>query len=237
MTTVNNKRIGSAKFNLPTRARELKNKTLFDEFVFWYALPRPEKIEQGIETQKQFAEYNKISERTLSLWTDRPEFMPAVKAYWKKWGKYRTPTVVAAIYKSSIGGGKEAPQAQKLWMQVIEDFTEKTENTEVKKVELGIGDIRYMIEQLPENLKQKHYGFLRELTEDIVAHRNARDSESNDWDARPENTIQDEADNDAQDISYKESSDVVAKSYKASIRADMVGNVSESDHQSAARWW
>lgn len=237
MTTKNNKSIRSINVNTPTRARGLKNKSLFEEFILWYALPRIEKINIGLETQKQFAEHNKVSERTLCLWTDRPEFIPAVKALWKKWGRGRTPTIVEAIYTSATSGGKEAPQAQKLWMQVIEDFTEKTENTEVKKVELGIGDIRFMIEQLPEELKQKHYGYLRELTEDIVAHRNARDSESNDWDARPENAIQDEADNDAQNISYTQQPNAVAKSYKASIRTDMVWDVSESDHQSAARWW
>lgn len=237
MVTNNNKITNSNNFQFPTHARGLKNKTLFDEFIFWYALPKPEKINLGIETQRQFGEYNNISERTLTTWIDRPEFMPAVKALWKKWGKFRTPTVVAAIYKSAVGGGKEAPQAQKLWMQVIEDFTEKTENTETKKVELGIGDIRFMIEQLPEELRKKHYGHLRELTEDIVAYRDARDTESDDWDARPEIAIQDEANNDAQDIPNKESSNAVAKSHKASIRADMVGPISESNHQSAERWW
>lgn len=237
MTTNNNKITNSDNFQFPSRARGLKNKTLFDEFIFWYALPKPEKINLGIETQRQFADYNKISERTLTTWIDRPEFMPAVKALWKKWGKFRTPTVVAAIYKSAVGGGKEAPQAQKLWMQVIEDFTEKTENTETKKVELGIGDIRYMIEQLPEELRKKHYGYLREITEDIVAYRNAREDEGDNWNERPPLAIPDEADNDAQSIPDTQRPDVVARRYTKSVCTDMVGIIPENNHQSAERWW
>jgi hypothetical protein len=141
----------------------------------------------GIETQKQFSEYNKISEQTLSNWADRPEFMPRVKSLWKKWGQGRTPTVIAAIYKSATSGGKEAPQAQKLWMQVIEDFSERTRAiTDTKKVELGVGDIRYLIEQLPEELKEKHYGYLRELTEDINSARNAGEIDDETWYEQPE---------------------------------------------------
>jgi hypothetical protein len=197
MTTINNKNETSTKADFPTRARQI-NRPFFDEFVFWYALPKPEKIRMGIETQKDFASYNHCSEDTLTRWTDRPEFMPAVKALWKKWGKGRTPSIVQAIYNSAVSGGKEAPQAQKLWMQVIEDFNEKQSVTVTneKKVVLGVGDIRYAIEQLPEPLRTKHYGYLRELAEDLVRVRNARDISDDSWNERPPETTLDEASDD-----------------------------------------
>ncbi len=163
----------STNFNFPSRARGLKNETLFDEFVFWYALPRPEKIKLGIETQKDFAEHNHISEHTLSVWIDRTEFIQRVKSLWKKWGKGRTPNIIQAIYNSAVGGGKEAPQAQRLWMQAIEDFSEKTKNTGTRKVEIGPRDIRAIIEALPEQHHEKFYGYIREIIEVANSERTA----------------------------------------------------------------
>jgi len=242
MATDKDKKLTSLNFRSSTRGRDdvqTRNKSAFEEFIIWYALPRPQKIKLGIETQKDFAEYNHITERTLTNWIDRPEFMPRVRALWKKWGQGRTPTVIQAIYNSAVGGGKEAPQAQKLWMQVIEDFSEKQDVkvTEEKKVVLSVNDIRYAIEQLPEPMRTKCYGYLREITEDIIAIRNSRDIEDDDWNERPTQAISIETDNDAQDVRYIESTNEVAKSDTPSVCRDMVNAVSKSHNQSAERWW
>lgn len=207
---------------------------IYREFILWTAMPYKEKERLGLETQEAFIAYYKIGANTPTRWKHRPDFEGRVDAILKMWSTDKTPDVVHSIYRSAVKGN---PMSQMLWLQYFKKFNPKKEDTDEKKVVLGINDIRYAIEQLPENLKKKHYGYLRELTEDIAACRNARDIEDDVWYARPETTISDEADNDAQDIPNKESSNAVAKSHKASIRADMVGPISESNHQSAERWW
>jgi hypothetical protein len=123
-------------------------------------------------------------------------------------------------------------------MQVIEDFSEKTEVTEIKKVELGVGDIRFAIEQLPEQLKQKHYGYLQELAEDISAVRDARDITDDDWNERPPQTLPDEANNDAQNIRDVEARpNEVARRDTSRLSKDLEWATQSCDYQSTERWW
>ena len=245
MTKKSEKNLTLTNLNSATRGRQLKFKSVFNEFIVWYALPRPEKINLGIETQKDFADYHSISEQTLVAWTDRPEFLPAVKRLWKKWGQGRTPNIVQAIYNSSVGGGKEAPQAQKLWMQVIEDFTEKKDGTEISEKEAGganIGDLKRLVDILPEELRQKHYGYIRELIGDIESFRNARESEVDDWDKRPPQTVPDETNNTPPALPSDERANEVAVGYKERIRKDLVTEtnrptrIPQNNYKGTERW-
>lgn len=207
---------------------------IYREFVLWTAMPYKEKERLGLETQEAFIAYYKIGANTPTRWKQRPDFEGRVDAILKMWSTDKTPDVVHSIYRSAVKGN---PMSQMLWLQYFKKFNPKKEDTDEKKVVLTPADIRHMIEILPDELKQKHYGYLRELGEDIVAYRNARGDTDDDWDSRPEETVPDEADNDAQDISYEEQSDAVAKSYTPSVCADMVYEVPARDNQSTSRWW
>jgi hypothetical protein len=127
-------------------------------------------------------------------------------------------------------------------MQLFEGFTEKTESTEIKKVEVGVNDIRFLIDALPEPLKSKHYGNLRELLDDASSVRNARSVESDRWNERPAQTISDETDNDAQNVPG-DRANAVAIRHQESVSGYMgdgrerQSKASEGDYQSTERWW
>ena len=220
---------------IKTNILQPSKRTLYQEFILWIAMPHEEKMKLGIEWQKDFAEYYKVREETLSKWKQRVDFEDRVDEIIKVWSNEKTPAVVHSIYRSALKGNA---MSQMLWLQYFKKFNPKQNaEEENKKVVLAVSDIRYSIEQLPENLKQKHYGYLRELAEDLIAVRNIGDIEDDRWNARPALAISNETDNDAQDIRDIEHKDALAKGHTTSVCADMVGQVSESDNQSASRWW
>ena len=49
-------------------------RSIYNEFILWTAMPHPEKVRLGIETQGQFSEQYKINEDTLTNWKKRPDF-------------------------------------------------------------------------------------------------------------------------------------------------------------------
>lgn len=210
----------------------------YQEFILWFALPVFEKIRLGLETQKAFAAYHKVTERTVINWKHRRDFMVQVKALRDEWGKERTGDVIAAMYKSALSGGREAPQAQKLWFQVIEGWQEKTESELTVKTELTVNDIRFVIDGLPEELRMKHYGYLRELNDDaaMVASKGIIDVEYLERRPSAEDAVREEADSDARDVS-DEAGDEVAQSYSVSLRCDVEWEVQPNYYQGAARWW
>lgn len=156
---------------------------IYREFILWTALPYKEKIALGIETQGQFAEYYKVHINTTTAWKQRPEFEARVDEILKIWSNERTPEVIHAIYRTAVKGN---PMSQLLWLQYFKRFNpKKEEDTGKKGPVLSVGDIRYMIEILPDELKQKHYGYLRELTEDVSAFRNAGGVSDEVWYEKP----------------------------------------------------
>jgi hypothetical protein len=213
-----------------------KNAATYDEFILWFALPRHEKIKMGLETQEQFAEYHGLHRETVGDWKKRRDFLPRLKELRDMWGKERTQDVIAAIYFTAISKGVGAPASQKLWMQVIEGWSEKTEVQLTKKVELGVSDIRFIIEQLPDQLKAKFYGYLREIFDTAQSLRHAGqlpDRASTDTDAAQ--PLPREADQHAQELP-KQKGNEVAESYPRRLRGDMEWQALTFHHQSAARW-
>lgn len=205
---------------------------IYREFILWTAMPNSEKIKLGIERQEDFCEYYKIGHNTPTRWKERADFESRVDAILKMWSTDKTPDVVHSIYRSAVKGN---PMSQMLWLQYFKKFNPRAEPEEEKKVVLSPADIRYAIEQLPEQLRQKHYGYLRELTEDISAIRNAKLIEDDHWNARPEETVPVETDSDAQNISSN-GTNAVAPRYPTSVCADLVRKASESDYKSASGW-
>jgi len=209
-------------------------RSLYTEFILWTAMPQKERENLGIEWQQDFAEYYKVDESTLWRWKQRADFEERVDAILKMWSTDKTPAVVHAIYRSAIKGN---PFSQQLWLQYFKKFNPKAIPEENKQKVLSPGDIRYMVEQLPEQLKEKHYGYLRELAEDIAAVRNARGIADDDWNERPATTVPDEADRDASDVPNEERSDDMAKGDTRCAWTDLVRHVSQNNNQSAERWW
>jgi len=211
----------------------------YNEFILWTAMPFSEKRAMGIERQGQFAEYYHVSEDTLTNWKKRADFEDRVDAILKIWATDKTPDVIHSIYKTAVKGN---PLSQMLWLQYFKKFNPKKIEDDTPKVVLSPADIRHMIEQLLDQLKEKHYGYLRELAEDVVAWRDARDSEINNWHERPTTTVPDETDNDAQSIQVT-GADAVAYRHTESLCSNMgthtprTARASESDNKSTAWRW
>ena len=197
----------------------------------------------GIETQGSFAAWQSLSERTLNRWKERADFLPNVKNIRDKWAQERGGDVAAAIYQTAMKGN---PLAQKLWMQVYEGFSEKSEIAVTKKIEIGVNDIRFLIEALPEPLKSKHYANLRELLDDSAAFANARnidpealrdaqDTESGGGTEVAEDGVCRPPDNDAQDIPEPATNEMAARNTPG-VCEHMERQAYTYNNQSAA-WW
>lgn len=183
--------------NISKNLRLYRN-NVYTEFVRWTALPEHERVNTGIKTQGDFAAKYQVSESTLSLWKRRSDFEPRVDELLHHWAIGKTPSVINGMYRSAVKGN---PMSQALWLQYFKKFNPKASGEEEgAKVVLGVGDIRHLIEQLPEDLKQKHYGYLRELAEDFGRIRNSQPAERSDWAERPAEPISESTDGDAQSL-------------------------------------
>lgn len=99
---------------------DIVKKDVFNEFVEWAALPSPLREP---EYQKDFAEKWGVQSITLSRWKKRQDFWEAVAATRLMWAKDKTPDVIHALYKNAAKTGSAAEV--KLWLQAIEDWSEK----------------------------------------------------------------------------------------------------------------
>ena len=207
--------------NIPKiKKTESEYREIFEEYVLWFAMPDKQKEIMGIESDTAFADEWEINRRTLLTWRDRPEFETKVRHLLKKWAFGKTGNVIMGMYKAAVRGND---RSQKLWMQVFEGFTEKTETTQTIKVELNPGDIRFIVDGFPEHLKEKYYGYLREILDTAIALRNAGQlSDGTPTGSYIEADVRESSDNDAQHLSGKRA-DALATRHKASVCED-VGN-------------
>lgn len=223
----------------------MKRPSLYAEFIIWSAMPEQERIRLGIETQQQFAKVHNVTEQTLSRWKYRADYEDRVDSILKVWSIGKTPTVIHGMYRSAVKGN---PMSQMLWLQYFKKFNPKADaERENKKVETSVNDIRFLIDALPEGLKQKHYGNLQQLIDDSAAIARAIEGgEIPDGVRRAEiittdesgheDELSDETDHDAQDVSGTRTN-AMATGYPKCVCADVVRQVSENNHKSAARWW
>ena len=218
--------------------------TVHEEFIYWLAMPTQAKMKMGIETQGAFAEFHGVAERTLIRWKESQQFRAQVRALRDKWAFEKTQGVIEGIYKAAVKGNDKS---QKLWMQLFEGFTEKTEVEQTKKVEISVNDIRFLIEALPVQMQEKYYGFLQQLLDDSAAIARAIDrgdipesvriAEAKYADAQAaERNVPGDADTDAQHVPVERTA-AMAESYPQCVCEDVVRQVSPHNHQSAARWW
>lgn len=208
---------------------------IYREFVLWSAMPHVEKMKLGIETQTQFCEFHKIGINTPTAWKQRADFEERVDAILKMWALDKTPDVVHGIYRAAVKGN---PMSQMLWLQYFKKFNPKKEDPkDLKKVEIGVNDIRFLIDSLPEPLKSKHHANIRELINDAQQLRHAGQLEDR---LREKTAI--EADilantgEDARGLSSQRGDEVAAR-YTERVCTDLGGTASTYHHQSTARWW
>ncbi len=214
------------------------NESTYSEFIIWFAMPRHERIKSGIETQKQFAEYHHLTENTLLNWKNLYDFRPRVRHLIASWAKDRTQDVVAAIYRTAIGTGKEAPQSQKLWLQYVEEWNEKMEVEHTKKVEVTPDDVRFLIDSIPDKaLQTKFYGYLIEINATFTALRHGGQIQDRPRpENKPENPVPRNPDKHAQGVS-RPTADAMAIGDQSCLRTNLERETLACDYQSTSRWW
>ena len=167
---------------------------VYAEFIIWFTLPRQERIRLGLETQEQFAEFYGVNPHTLAEWKKRPDFEARLDSIIKQMGTEKTADVLQGMYVSAMKGNA---RSQLLWLQYFKKFNPNAKDKIAdNQVVITVDDIRFLIEALPEPLKQKHYDNLRELLDDSAAVMYAIDQgaaanglielENGDWAKSPE---------------------------------------------------
>ena len=205
---------------------------IYREFILWTAMPHSEKVNLGLETQTAFVEFYKIGVNTPMRWKQRPDFEERVDKILKMWSIDKTPDVIHGIYRAAVKGN---PMSQLLWLQYFKKFNPKSEVEHTHRIELGVNDIRRLIEALPDELKAKHHANLRELLDDAVAVRHDRGTEDVRWDERPPLLLQGETHNDAQDVP-EQKANAVARCDSARLCSYMEWGQSTRDNKGTARW-
>lgn len=229
----------SDKTNQSTQQEATKSRLIrpdiYTEFILWTAMPPQEKYKLGIEHDYQFADHHHIDRVTLWRWKQRKDYEPRVDAILKVWSVGKTPDVIHGMYRAAVKGN---PMSQMLWLQYFKKFNPKAaDEAEQKKVEIGVNDIRFLIETLPEPLRTKHLDNLRQLIDDAQHLRHAGQLEDQLVLASgAEDSLQGEADHDAQNVPGKRANEMASRD-KARVCADMGRKVSTYNYQSAERWW
>jgi hypothetical protein len=160
--------------------RDPKRADIYEEFVLWSAMPPTERHLLGIETQQQFVEYHKIGINTPAAWKRRPDFGARVTELRREWAFDKSSDIIYGIYRAAIKGNAHS---QKLWMQYFLGFSEKTETKNSNVVEVGVNDVRFIIDGLPEPERTKFHGYIREIAEFATMAKNARDADPEIWNA------------------------------------------------------
>ena len=139
----------------------------YTQFIRWSAMTLEERAWYGIEIREQFCKaYQVPNVGMLAIWAQRKDFEPRVKALREEWVFSKTSEILGGVYTAARNGDHKS---QKLWLEHVYHMTEKKEENVPGQVVIAPGDIRFLIESLPEPLKTKHYSRLRELLDDSAA--------------------------------------------------------------------
>jgi hypothetical protein len=93
----------------------------FEAFCEWAAKPTPLREDKHAQ---DFGRRWGISDQTLVRWKKRQDFWEKVAEWRMQWAKDKTSDVVHGLFKRASTRGEAAEV--KLWMQLIEDWSEKT---------------------------------------------------------------------------------------------------------------
>lgn len=131
----------------PPKKKDLVKREVYEAFCDWAALPTPLKEH---EYAKDFAEAWGVSEVTLSNWKKRESFWKDVAERRIDWARDKTSDVINGLFKRAATRGEAAEV--KLWMQLIEDWSEKAPPPSPNITVIGI---RGVTEEEIARLKQK----------------------------------------------------------------------------------
>ena len=92
----------------------------FNEFCQWSALPSPLREPK---LQIDFAKKWGTSEQTIIKWKHRPEFWQNISSIRMNWARDKTSDVIYGLFKNASTRGEAAEV--KLWLQAVEDWSEK----------------------------------------------------------------------------------------------------------------
>jgi len=150
-------------------SEEPRRMETYREFCEWYAMPYKQKKEYGATSQREFAAKHDISEPTLSRWKDRPEFYSLIEDERKKHAQDRFDEVMEGLI---MGAKKGFAQNVELYLAYFFGWTPKQVHEHREKVDLELGDIRKLIQRLPEGEQEEFYGSIAKLL-----HKAKRESE------------------------------------------------------------
>jgi len=152
------KKIPVTKYGFPRKVRfvpakrgrpkksMLAKQHVFEAFCEWAAKPTPLKSEK---TMQAFAKLWDVTPETLSRWKKRQDFWEKVAEWRITWAKDKTSDVVHGLFKRAATRGEAAEV--KLWMQLIEDWSEKVTPPTQNITVIGI---RGITQDDLENLKK-----------------------------------------------------------------------------------
>ena len=137
-------------------------------FCEWYAAPldiRKEKFDD-IKTMGEYAKEHGVHTDTLTKWKKRPEFYNLVSQARQghaddSWGE------VMYGWKKSVLKGN--PYALELWLAYFMGWDKKLVIEEKHKLNLDMGDVRSLIEQLPEGKQADFYETIGRLLHEAQA--------------------------------------------------------------------
>lgn len=112
-----------------SRIRKQAERRLFVEFI---ALPYSLREKQfGFQYLQDFAKKYDVDATTLSKWQRSDDFWQSVRQCWRRWGRERTPNVIAALYESATTDKRAAEI--RLWLEAVEEDLE-TRVSELEKL-------------------------------------------------------------------------------------------------------
>lgn len=145
-----------------------QKESIYLEFVRWFAMSHPEKLETGILDQNGFSEKYKVDKVTLSRWKQRPEFEILVDKNRSRWAVGKTPNVLFSIYQSAVKGD---PKSQLLFLKYFKRFSPgnkggNSKHDGVEPMHFAEDDMRHLISLLPKWRQTKYNTMILELVRD-----------------------------------------------------------------------
>jgi len=126
-------KIVNAKRGRPKRPHGLVKQEVYEAFCEWAAKPSPLK---ETKTLQQFAKKWGVHPATLGRWKKQQKFWEKVAEWRVTWAKDKTSDVVHGLFKRAATRGEAAEV--KLWMQLIEDWSEKAPPPQANITVIGI---------------------------------------------------------------------------------------------------
>jgi hypothetical protein len=129
-------KIVSSQRGRPHEKYPMRKLELFYEYCKWASLPTPLREPK---TQKEWAKKWGVTEATLSIWKRKQKFWEMVASFRREWAKDKTSDVIYGLFRNASTRGEAAEV--KLWLQSIEDWSEKVQPQQQNITIIGIKGI------------------------------------------------------------------------------------------------